>query len=133
MVAERCALGWRRQEEVFLSGVCCFRGSAGAYEPKSQYGELLTRGVRFNDDLWFDIASDPRGRYFYERAHARGLTPSQPYFDEETAAAVSLENVHAALAPDDFAVVFADPDQLSLFSPSTAEMRPVLDTRAVSQ
>ena len=76
--------------------------STGAFEPKSQYGSLLARGVRFNDDLWFDIASDPRGRYFYERAHARGLTPSQPYFDEETAAAVSLENLHAALAPDDF-------------------------------
>jgi len=34
-----------------------------------------------------------------------------------------------ALAPADFAAVFADPDQLSLFAPSTATMRPVLDTR----
>jgi DNA polymerase elongation subunit (family B) len=34
-----------------------------------------------------------------------------------------------ALAPADFAAVFASPDQLSLFAPSTAEMRPVLDTR----
>jgi hypothetical protein len=34
-----------------------------------------------------------------------------------------------ALAPSDFAAVFADPDQLSLFAPSTAAMRPVLDTR----
>lgn len=81
--------------------------SSGAhFEPRSQYGELLARGVRFNDDLWFDIASDPRGRYFYERAHARGLTPSQPYFDEETAAAVSLDNLHAALSPDGF-IAFA--------------------------
>jgi len=31
-----------------------------------------------------------------------------------------------ALAPDDFAAVFADPDQLSLFAPSLAAMRPVL-------
>ena len=31
-----------------------------------------------------------------------------------------------ALAPDDFAAVFADPDQLSLFAPSLATMRPVL-------
>ena len=31
-----------------------------------------------------------------------------------------------ALAPDDFAAVFADPDQLSLFTPSLDEMRPVL-------
>lgn len=29
LVAERCALGCRRQEEVFLSGECCFRKSAG--------------------------------------------------------------------------------------------------------
>ena len=34
-----------------------------------------------------------------------------------------------ALAPADFAAVFADPDQLSLFAPSTASMRPVLKTR----
>jgi DNA polymerase I len=33
-----------------------------------------------------------------------------------------------ALAPSDFAAVFADPDQLSLFAPSTAAMRPVLTT-----
>jgi DNA polymerase elongation subunit (family B) len=35
-----------------------------------------------------------------------------------------------ALTPTDFAAVFADPDQLSLFAPSTAAMRPILDTRA---
>ena len=29
LVAERYALGCRRQEEVFLSGECCFRKSAG--------------------------------------------------------------------------------------------------------
>lgn len=34
-----------------------------------------------------------------------------------------------ALTPGDFAAVFADPDQLSLFAPSTAAMRPILDTR----
>jgi DNA polymerase elongation subunit (family B) len=34
-----------------------------------------------------------------------------------------------ALAPTDFEAVFADPDQLSLFAPSTADMRPVLVTR----
>lgn len=31
-----------------------------------------------------------------------------------------------AFAPDDYAVVFADPDQLSLFAPSLAAVRPVL-------
>ena len=34
-----------------------------------------------------------------------------------------------ALAPTDFAAVFADPDQLSLFAPPTAAMRPVLTAR----
>jgi len=34
-----------------------------------------------------------------------------------------------ALTPEDFAVVFAGADQLSLFEPPTAAMRPVLDTR----
>lgn len=33
-----------------------------------------------------------------------------------------------ALTPDDFAVVFADPDQLSLFTPPLAAMRPILTT-----
>jgi hypothetical protein len=36
-----------------------------------------------------------------------------------------------ALTPADFAIVFADADQLSLFAPSTASMRPVLQTLAV--
>ncbi len=35
-----------------------------------------------------------------------------------------------ALTPSDFAAVFADPDQLSLFAPPTSAMRPVLQTRA---
>jgi DNA polymerase elongation subunit (family B) len=34
-----------------------------------------------------------------------------------------------ALAPEDFAAVFAGADQLSLFEPSTAAMRPVLEAR----
>ncbi|HSU15500.1 3'-5' exonuclease [Longimicrobium sp.] len=37
-----------------------------------------------------------------------------------------------ALAPDDFAALFASPDQLSLFAPSTAAMRPILNTRPPS-
>jgi tyrosinase len=78
------------------------------FDPMTQYGELLGRGVRFNDDLWFDIANDPRGRYFYEAPHARGLTPAQPYLDEETAAAVSSANLYATLAPDNF-IAFASP------------------------
>ena len=33
-----------------------------------------------------------------------------------------------ALTPEDFASVFADPDQLSLFAPSLSTVRPVLTT-----
>jgi DNA polymerase I len=34
-----------------------------------------------------------------------------------------------ALTPGDFAAVFADPDQLSLFAPPMDSLRPILDTR----
>ena len=34
-----------------------------------------------------------------------------------------------ALRPEDFAALFADPEQLTLFAPSTETMRPILDTR----
>jgi DNA polymerase I len=55
-------------------------------------------------------------------------------YDVEHYARVLRDNfavrLSRALAPDDFAAVFASPDQLSLFAPSTADMRPVLDTRA---
>jgi len=36
-----------------------------------------------------------------------------------------------AIRPDDFAALFADPEQYTLFPPQTATMRPILDTRAV--
>jgi hypothetical protein len=35
-----------------------------------------------------------------------------------------------AFAPDDFASVFADPDQLSLFAPVLSAIRPVLTVSA---
>lgn len=34
-----------------------------------------------------------------------------------------------AIAPEDFAALFADPEQLTLFPPVTGSMRPILDTR----
>ncbi len=42
------------------------------------------------------------------------------------------ERLVRALTPEDFAVVFADPGQPSLFTPSMAEMRPVLTARGES-
>jgi DNA polymerase I len=54
-------------------------------------------------------------------------------YDVEHYARVLRDNFAArlarALTPADFAVVFAAPDQLSLFTPSTESIRPILDTR----
>lgn len=72
------------------------------FNPVTQYGQLLARGLRFNEDLWFDIAADPRGKYFYELAEARGLTQAKPELDEDTRTAVSLATLLAALRPADF-------------------------------
>jgi DNA polymerase I len=67
------------------------------------------------DDVAAGLAADPRD---YDVDHyARVL--------RDTYAA----RLARALAPSDFAAVFADPDQFSLFAPSTDAMRPVLVSR----
>jgi DNA polymerase elongation subunit (family B) len=54
-------------------------------------------------------------------------------YDVEHYARVLRDNFAArlarALAPDDFAAIFADADQLTLFAPPLSAMRPVLDAR----
>lgn len=65
---------------------------------------------------------------------ADGAAAADPRdYDVEHYARVLRDNFAArlarALAPGDFAAVFADPDQLSLFAPPTDAMRPVLDVR----
>ncbi|HEU4454341.1 MAG TPA: ribonuclease H-like domain-containing protein [Longimicrobium sp.] len=64
---------------------------------------------------------------------AAGIAADPRDYDVDHYARVLRDNFAArlarALAPSDFAAVFADPDQLSLFAPSTAAMRPILDTR----
>ena len=74
------------------------------------YAQLLGRGLRYPDDLWFDIAKDPRPGFqmFFDRAHARGLTRAKPDFDDDTKKAVSLPMILDALAPRDF-VTFGSP------------------------
>jgi DNA polymerase, archaea type len=66
---------------------------------------------------------------------APGTAPADPRdYDVDHYARVLRDTYAArlarALAPDDFAAVFASPDQLSLFAPSIAAMRPVLVRRA---
>lgn len=74
----------------------------GIFTSRSQYGQLLMRGVRFDADLLFDILTDPSGRLFYEQPGARGIRRERPEFAASTADAVSLGTIHAALAAPDF-------------------------------
>ncbi|MFL5180752.1 MAG: tyrosinase family protein [Microvirga sp.] len=77
-----------------------------------QYEQLLARGIRFPEDLWFDINDDPRGTMFFDRADARGLTKSNPFLDERTKTAVSATTLTAALRPTDF-ITFGSPKTFS--------------------
>lgn len=81
---------------------------SGEFDDGTQYGQLLARGIRTPDDLWFDIIDDPRGTFFFDQAHARGVTKAKPGLDGKTAKAVSLQTLLDALAPRDF-LTFASP------------------------
>lgn len=72
-----------------------------------QINQLLVRGLRFPEDLWFDI-SYPPSPYFFDRANARGVTREKPQLDPPTSRAVSLPTLLDALAPRDF-IGFASP------------------------
>ncbi len=74
----------------------------GEFDRATQYGQLLARGIRSPEDLWFDINDDPRGKFFFDLAHARGLTKEKREFDEKTTKAVSLPKLLEALCPIDF-------------------------------
>jgi len=78
----------------------------GTFEPRSQYGQLLARGIRFDEDLMFDIVSDPSGRLFYEQPGARGMRRERPDFSTATKEAVAAATIRAALAAPDF-ITFA--------------------------
>ncbi|HWJ95893.1 MAG TPA: tyrosinase family protein, partial [Telluria sp.] len=74
----------------------------GVFQSRSQFGQLLTRSVRFDADLMFDIVTDPSGRLFYDQPGARGLTRERPAFNTATSDAVSVATIQAALAARDF-------------------------------
>lgn len=76
--------------------------SGPPFDPDGKYAQLLARGLRFPEDLWFDIVKDPRGKFFFERDKARGLTKDKPNLDPKTTKAVSLGLVLDALSPRDF-------------------------------
>lgn len=74
----------------------------GVFTPRSQYGQLLARGVRFEADLMFDILTDPSGRMFYEQPAARGLRRERPELGASTRDAVAMTTIRAALDARDF-------------------------------
>jgi len=89
-----------------LANAAYWTSPGGSFESRSQYGQLLARGIRFDDDLMFDIATDPSGRLFYEQPGARGMRREQPGFNSATRDAVSPVTLRAALAAPDF-ITFA--------------------------
>ena len=74
----------------------------GDFDTGTRYGQLLSRSIRFPDDLWFDISVNPTGPYYFDRAHGRASTPGDATLDEDTRAAVALPALIEALSPRDF-------------------------------
>ncbi|HEU0052906.1 MAG TPA: DNA polymerase domain-containing protein, partial [Longimicrobium sp.] len=80
-----------------------------------------------------------RARVYRTRTGAGAVVPADADiadprdYDVDHYARVLRANFASRLAraftPDDFAALFADPDQLSLFAPSPDAIRPILDTR----
>lgn len=74
----------------------------GVFNRNSQYGQLLTRSIRFDADLMFDILRDPSGRMFFDQPGARGLVRDRPGFSLAATDAVAPATIRAALAAPDF-------------------------------
>jgi tyrosinase len=60
------------------------------------------RGIRSNEDLWFDIHQDPRSVMFFEQADARALSQNNARLDAGTTANVSYDVLKEAIKPQDF-------------------------------
>jgi tyrosinase len=74
----------------------------GVFDRNSQYGQLLIRKFRFDDDLMVDIVHDPAGPLFYDQSRARGIRRELPNLSAATIDAVSTATIQAALAAPDF-------------------------------
>ncbi len=74
----------------------------GSFNDRSQYGQLLTRMIRFSDDLWFDILENPLGNFFFDSPNARGLSKTNREFDKTTTSAVGQTTLYPALWARDF-------------------------------
>ena len=107
-------LEFRRRFEPVVAGLDYWKikmKADGTFDDTSAYAQLLARGIRNPADLWFDIFEDPRGKFFFDLAHARGLTKTQPDLDANTRKTVSLPTLLDSLAPKDF-ITFASPKTL---------------------
>ncbi len=108
------ATEFRTKFEPIISTLDCWKvvmNSDGSFDDRSPYGQLLARGIRNAGDLWFDIFDDPRGKFFFDLAHARGVTADHPEFDANTTKTVSLATLLDSLGPKDF-VTFGSPKTL---------------------
>jgi tyrosinase len=80
----------------------------GMLDATCPYYQLLSRAVRFPDDLWFDVFDNPMGQFWFDRGKARGLDEKAPQLDAITQRCVSPIYVLAGLGASDFAS-FASP------------------------
>ncbi|TIV60819.1 tyrosinase family protein [Mesorhizobium sp.] len=80
----------------------------GMLDAGSTYFQLLSRAVRFPDDLWFDVFDNPMGQFWFDRKQGRGLDAKAPELDATTQRCVSPLYVLAALGASDF-LTFASP------------------------
>lgn len=85
-----------------LEGAGYWSLSGGSFNPRSQLSQLLTRRIRFEQDVMFDMVTDPRGGMFFDQPGARGIRREQPGFSLATADACSPATIQAALAAPDF-------------------------------
>ncbi|WP_313032267.1 tyrosinase family protein, partial [Massilia alkalitolerans] len=99
-------LAGRQDFERLITGVIAGAGywslPGSGFDGRSQLGQLLSRRIRFEPDLLFDMVTDPRGGMFFDQPGARGIRREQPGFSLATADAVSPATIRAALAAPDF-------------------------------
>jgi tyrosinase len=89
-----------------LSGVLTSAGywsmPGGSFSRNSQLGLLLSRRIRFERDLMFDMVEDPSGAMFFDQPGARGIRREQPGFSQAAADACAPATIRTALSAPDF-------------------------------
>jgi tyrosinase len=116
-IADADAFEARYKDAVAAAGYWSMtRNAELALRPSPQHAQLLARGLRSAEDLWFHIVKDPSGPMFFDQPHARALSASEaeltvaqaPSERQPVLVAVSMATLRDALAPRDF-ISFAGP------------------------